>query len=259
MSTVVYSSMLASTGLECLDVRGGDGLLRDRRTQSCFCQDKINEETYDERVQSGGVVCLNPCCGYSWNVLGDSDQKTYDPCDATGPVDPRPRSGPSSSRADVVSHHSAADRAKGGGHQAEKPHQVVRDSCDSQKSAYREGGESRSCSRNLRQHRAETVRRDERRKTGWHPGGNGKKEEHHWRQSTHTRDRGGVVVALRSGAAAQIAGDSKDRQSAGDQCSADNTKDTAEENVFSVAIVHSEVSASGPGSGEVSDYDREYI
>src|SRR5580704_3997326 len=225
--------------------------------QPRFGQDKVNNETYQERIQSGGIVGFNPCCRYSRKVLRDSDQKPYDPCDTPGPVNSEPRPRPSPSRANVVSNHRTADRAKGCGHKTEETHQIVRNTCNSQKDAYGESGKSGCGSRDLWQHGAEAVRCDERREAGWHHGSNGKEEEHHWRQSTHTRDCGGVVVALSAGAATQIAGDRKQRQATSDQSAADDATDTAEDDVFPVSVIHSEVGAGGTGGSKVSDYDRE--
>src|SRR5882757_2188296 len=160
---------------------------------------------------------------------------------------------------DLVRHHGAADRAKGGGDKAEEPHQVIRNTGNSQQDAYRESCEGGGRSRDFRQHGAETVRRNERRKAGWHHRSNGEEEEHYWRQSTDARDRGRVVVALGSGATAQIAGDRKNWQATGDQCSADDTKDAAEKDVLFVGVVHPEIGTGSTGCCKVSDYDRKYI
>ena len=56
-------------------------------------------------------------------------------------------------------------------------------------------GERRYRPRNLGQHGAEAVRRDERGKAGGHQAGSGKEKEHHRRQGSHAGDRGGVVVS----------------------------------------------------------------
>ena len=98
----------------------------------------------------------------SRKMFRNPDEKTNDPCDTTGPVDPEPRSRPSSSGADVIGRHGAAYRAEGGGHETEESHEIIGNTCDGEEDAYRESSECGDRSRDLGQHGAEAVRCDER-------------------------------------------------------------------------------------------------